>query len=112
MVFAGADVQDGRAGTGPVDRQFNRPGHILDVGEVAALAAVAVDDDRFARLDLAAEVLQGKVRALAVTPDGEEPQGEEAQTVEAGVESAPLLAVELGQRVWAARVWDGRFFGG
>jgi hypothetical protein len=39
------------------------------VGEVAALAAVAVDDDRLACLDLAAEVLQGKVGALAGTPD-------------------------------------------
>ena len=112
MVFTGADVQDGRSGTGPVDRQFDRPGHILDVGEVAALATVAVDDDRLARLDLAAEVLQSEVWALAWTPDREEPQGEESQAVEAGVESAPLLAVEFGQRVGAARVGGGRFLGG
>ncbi len=95
-----------------MEGQFDRPGHILDVGDVAALAAVAVDDDLLARVDLAAERFQGEVWALAWTPDGEEPQGEEAQAVEAGVESAPLLAVKFGQRVGAARVGSGRFLGG
>ena len=41
---------------------------------------------------------------MAGIPDREEPQGEEAQAVLAGVELAPLLAVELGQRVGAARI--------
>ena len=54
VVSAGADVQDGRARTRPPQRQFDRPGHVGDMGEVAALAAVAVDDDRLARLEPAA----------------------------------------------------------
>ena len=56
------------------------------MGQVAALGAVAVDDDRLARLDPAAEGFQGKVGALAGVPNREEPQGEEAQAVLAGVE--------------------------
>ena len=69
VVSAGADVQDGRAGTGPPQRQFNRPGHIGNVGEVAALGAVAIDDDRLARLDAATERFQGKIGALSRPPD-------------------------------------------
>ncbi|MEI6676730.1 MAG: hypothetical protein WCO57_16285 [Verrucomicrobiota bacterium] len=54
MISAGAHVQDRRAGAPPPQRQFDRPGHVGNVGEVAALAAVAVDDDRLARLNPAA----------------------------------------------------------
>ncbi|MCU0751067.1 MAG: hypothetical protein MUF13_16130 [Akkermansiaceae bacterium] len=61
--------------TSPVERQFDCPGNILDVGEVAALAIIAVDDDRLARLNLATESFQSEVGALAWPPDGEEPQG-------------------------------------
>jgi len=55
VVSAGADVKDGRPSPLPPQRQFDRPGHVGNVGEVAALAAVAVDHHRLARLDLAAE---------------------------------------------------------
>jgi len=85
VVFAGAHVQDGRTGTSPPQRQFDRPAHVGNMGEVAALAAVAVDDDRLARLDPAAERFQGQIGALSRPPDREEPQGEEAQAVQAGV---------------------------
>ena len=99
MVSAGADVESERGGARMLQGQFDRPGDVVDVGEVAALAAVTVDDDRLARLDLAAECLQGDVVALAGTPDGEEAQGDEVQTVELRAEPAPLLGVELGQGV-------------
>ena len=82
VIPAGADVQNGRAGTGPTEGQFDRPGHIHDVGEVATLATVAVDDDRLTCLDPPAEALQGKVGSLAGSPDGEEPQGEKPDAVE------------------------------
>lgn len=87
VVLAGADVQNGRSGTGPVEGQFDGASHVGNVGEIPALAAVAVDDHRLARLDPAAESLQGKVGTLAWTPDGDEPQA-----VEAGVSriTAPL----------------------
>ena len=104
VVFAGADVHDDRTGSPPPQRQSHRPRHVGHMGQVAALGAVAVDDDRLARLDPAAEVLHGKVGTLSRSPNREEPQGEEAQAVEPGVEAAPLLAVELGQSVGAARV--------
>ena len=96
VVVAGADVQDDRPGTLPLNREADRPGHVGKVGQVAALAAIAVDNDRLVLLDLAAERFQGQVGPLAVTPHREEPQGEEAQAVEAGVEAAPLLALEFG----------------
>ena len=54
------------------------------VGEVAPLAAVAVDDDRLARLDPAAERFHGKIRPLSRPPDGEEPERHEAEAVQAG----------------------------
>jgi hypothetical protein len=54
------------------------------MGQVAALGAVAVDDDRLARLDPAAERFQGKVGALSRSPNREEPQGEEPKAVLAG----------------------------
>ena len=99
MVAAGADVEDVRSRAGPAEGQFDRPGDVGNMGQVATLAAVTVDDDRLARLDLAAECLQGDVVALAGTPDGEEAQGDEVQTVELRAEPAPLLGVELGQGV-------------
>ena len=111
VVSAGADVQDGRAGTGPPQRLFDRPGHVGNVGEVAALAAVAVDDERLARLDAATERFQGKIGPLPRSPDREKPKRHEAQAVEPGVKAAPLLAVEFGQGVGAARVGWGRFLG-
>jgi hypothetical protein len=61
-----------------VEGQFDRPGHIGDVGEVAALAVVAIDDDRLASLDLATERFQGEIAALAGNADGEDSQCEEA----------------------------------
>ena len=79
--------------------QFDRPGDVGNMGQVATLAAVTVDDDRLARLDLAAEVLEGEIVALPWTPDREEAQGDEVQAVELRVEPAPLLGVELGQGV-------------
>ncbi len=111
MVFAGADVQDSRTGSLPPQRQFHRPGDIGHVGQVAALAAVSIDYQRLACFDPATERFQGKVGALTGSPDREEPQGEEAQAVLAGVVAAPLLAVELGQRVGAARIRNRRFLG-
>ena len=48
MVSAGADVESERGGARMLQGQFDRPGDVVDVGEVAALAAVAVDDDRLA----------------------------------------------------------------
>ena len=104
VVPARADVQDHRTGAGPPQRQFHRPRHIRDVGEVAALVAVAVDHHRQARRNPAAERLQGQVGALAGSPDREKPQRHEPQIVQPGVEAAPLLANELCQRVGAARV--------
>jgi hypothetical protein len=86
VVFAGAHIQDDRAGSLPPQRQSHRPGHVGNMGQVAALGVVAMDDQWFACLDPAAEVLQGKVGALAGSPDREEPQGEEAQAVLAGIE--------------------------
>ena len=65
VIFAGSHVQDHRTGAGPPQRQFDRPGHVGNMGEVAALGAVAVDDDWLARLDPAAEGFQGKVGTLA-----------------------------------------------
>ena len=72
------------------------------MGQVAALAAVTIDNQWLARLDPAAEGFQGQVGPLAGAPHREEPQGQEAQAVLAGVEAAPLFAVELGQGVGAA----------
>ena len=40
MISARSHVQDGRAGTRPPERQFDRAGHVGNVGEVAALARV------------------------------------------------------------------------
>ena len=42
VVPARSDVQNHRAGAGPPQGQFHRPRHVGDVGEVAALAPVAV----------------------------------------------------------------------
>ena len=99
VVFAGAHVQHCRPWAGPADCQFDRPGHILDMGEGAALVAVAIDDDRLTALDLAAKRFQREVVVLAWTPDGKEAHGDEVQAVELRVESSPLLAVELGQGI-------------
>ena len=104
VISARSDVQNHRTGAGPPKRQFHRPRHIRDVGEVAALPPVAVDDERAACHNPACERLQGQVGALAGSPDREKPQRHKAQAVQAGVEAAPLLADELGQRVGAARV--------
>ena len=93
MISAGADVQDHRAGAPPPEGQFDRPGHVGNVSEVAALATVAVDDDRLPSLDPAAERFQGKIGPLSRSPNREKPQRHEAQAVQAGVEPAPLLAV-------------------
>ena len=101
VVGAGADVEDRRAWTRPAEGKFDGPGDVGNVGQVAALAAVAVDDDRLARLDLAAEGFQREVGPLAGAPDREEAQGDEVQAVELRVEPAPLLGVELGQGVGA-----------
>ncbi len=93
VIPARSHVQDHRAGAPPPDGQSDRPGHVGNVGEVAALGAVAVDHDWLAHLDPATERFQGKIGALSRPPDREKPQGNEAQAVQAGVESAPLLAV-------------------
>ena len=69
------------------------------MGKVAALGAVAVDDDRLARLDPAAEGFQGKAGALARSPNREEPQGEEAQAVLGAVGSDGLGRPRLPPRV-------------
>ena len=69
MISAGAYVQDQRTGAPPPQRQFDRPGHVGNVGEVVALGAVAVDDDRLARLDPATERFQGEIGALSRPPD-------------------------------------------
>lgn len=86
MVAAGADVEDQRPEALPAERQFDRPVHVGHVGEVAALAAVAVDGDRLPGLDPSAEGLQGEVGPLAGSPDREEPQRDEVQAVELRVE--------------------------
>ena len=65
VVSARPDVQDHRSPAPPVQRQFHRPGHIRDVGEVAPLAPVAVDHQRLARRDPAGERIQSQVGALA-----------------------------------------------
>ena len=101
MVAAGADVEDVRSRARPAEGQFDRPGDVGNMGQVATLAAVAVDDDRLARLDLAAEGFQREVGPLAGAPDREEAQGEEVQAVELRVELAPLLGAELGQGLGA-----------
>ena len=44
--------------------QLDGPGHVLDVGEVAPLAAIAVDGDGLAGLDPPLEALQGKIGPL------------------------------------------------
>jgi hypothetical protein len=111
VVFAGADVQDGRSGTGPVEGRLDCASHVPDVGEVTALAAVDIDHGRLTVGEAAAERLQGEVGALAGSPDREEPQGEEAQFVEPEVETPPVLAVELGQCVGAEGDRVGRFLG-
>lgn len=43
MVAANADVQDACAKARPMDGHFDGPGHILDLYEVAALVAAAVE---------------------------------------------------------------------
>jgi len=106
VVSAGAYVQDQRTGAPPPQRQFDRPGHIGNVGEVTALAAVAVDDDRLARLDPAAERFQGKIGPLPRSPNREEPQRHEAQTVQAGGRGGrprPPLAAREGEMSLASR---------
>ena len=79
----------------------------MDVDQVTALSAVAVDRERFTPSELPLEFLQGEIRALAIPPHCEEPQGREVQTVESRVEPAPLFGVELGQGVGTARVAGG-----
>jgi hypothetical protein len=65
VAFAGADLQDGRSGTGPVAGRLDGASNFLDVGEVTASAAVANDYERLTVDEAAAEGLQGEVGALA-----------------------------------------------
>lgn len=95
VVLAGPDVQDGRSWTGPVEGQLDGASHVLDVGEVTALAAVAIDRERLTVGEAASEGLQC----------------EEAEVVEPGVETPPGLAVELRQCVRAEGGRGGRFPG-
>jgi ATP-dependent DNA helicase DinG len=81
---------------------LHRAGHVGHVSEVAPLAAVAVEGDRFPGEDLPAEGFQREVRPLVFAPDGEESQRDEVEAVELCVEPAPLFALLLGQRVGAA----------
>ena len=109
VVSAGADVQNYRSRPLPPQRQSHRPRHVGHMGQVAALGAVAIDDDRLARLDPAAERFQGKVGPLSRSSNREEPKGEEAQAVQAGVKTAPLLAVELWSGHRGCKGWPGSF---
>ena len=45
MIFARADVECGGTFSLPVDGQFDRTHHIENMGEIAALRSVSIDDD-------------------------------------------------------------------
>ena len=89
--------------------RFDRPGYILDVGEVAALAAIPVNRHRLSCHHPEAKRFQGKIWPLSWPPDRKEPKCQEADAVELGIESPPLLTLKLGQSVGTARIWRGRF---
>jgi len=94
-----------------MERQFDRPGNILDVGEVAALAAIPVNRHRLSCHHPEAKRFQGKIGPLSWPPDRKEPKCQKAYAVELGIESPPLLTLKLGQSVGTARIWRGRFLG-
>jgi hypothetical protein len=77
---------------------------VVDVGVIAARAAVAELVDRLAGVDGFGERMDGEIGPLARTIDGEETQVDRAQAIEVRVVRAELFAGELGGRR-KARSW-------
>lgn len=96
MIFARADVERGGTFSLPVDGQFDRTHHIENMGEIAALGSVSIDDDGLPLFDPSAECFHGQVRALSWPPNRKESQRDEADVVELRVELSPMLTVEFG----------------
>ena len=89
---------------GVVDRRAHARDDVVDEGVVAAGRAVAEDRDRLALEHQSRELVDGQVRALPRSVNGEESQRDETHAIQVAVDVTEQLAADLGAGVRADRL--------
>ena len=69
VVHAGPDIEDLESASLELNCQLDRTHHIENMGEIAALGSVSIDDDGLTLFDPAAKCFHGQVRALSWSPN-------------------------------------------